>query len=114
MPKKPVDIDKMLAESEAGRGPKNLKEQSNMMKGVPKAAPLFTMPMGPKGGQIPHKDYAPSGGISPRGDLGALSEHERMKMFPHSIKNAGKTLTGTQHLPYRKPAIEGGEGPHAV
>jgi hypothetical protein len=115
MPKKPVDIDKMLQESEAGRGPRNLKEQTQMQHGMTRGMKKDgTMPPAPKQGQIPYMDHAPSGGVSPRGDLGSMSEHERKMFFPHPIKDAGKTLAGTQHLPYRKPAIEGGEGPHAV
>ena len=105
MPKKPVDIDKMLAESDAGRGPKNLKEQSNMMKGVPKSAPLFTAPMGPKAGQIPHKDYAPKD-ISPHGDLGVLDDKEQKAFFPRPIKGANAEWVSSKHFaPVGKPRI---------
>lgn len=105
VPKKPVDIDKMLAESEKGRGPKNLKEQNQMAQGVPKSAPLFTAPMGPRGGQIPHKDYAPSN-ISPHGDLGILDDKEQRAFFPRAIKNANAEWQSSKHFaPVGKPRI---------
>lgn len=101
MPKKPIDVDKMLSESEAGRGPKNLKEQNQMSQGLPKEGTLFTMPMGPRGGQIKPKDYAPKN-ISPHGDLGILDDKEQRAFFTNPIKGADAEWRSSKHFPMGK------------
>ena len=108
-------LDKMLAASEAGQGPKNLKEQAQMLRGLKKTGPVRTMP---PSGDTPSigkpKDHAPSN-ISPHGDLGSMSDRERRAMFRRPIKNSGRILDSARALPYRKPAREGGhEGYHSV
>ena len=59
------------------------------------------------------KDNAPAGGVSPRGDLAALSDKEQSAMFKRPIKKAGPTWHSAQWLPYRKPdtAIDSQFGP---
>ncbi len=47
-------------------------------------------------------------------NVGLMGQTEALKLSSNPIKNAGPAHDPAKHLPYRKPAIEGGEGPHAV
>ena len=50
--------------------------------------------------------------MSVEGNLGAQSASEMSKAFPRPIKKSGSIPSNP--LTYRKPKIEGGQGPHAV
>lgn len=76
-----------------------------MTLGQPKSGALFTMPMGPKGGQIKTKDYAPKD-ISPHGDLGILDDKEQAAFFRRPIKNSNAEWRSSAHFkPVGKPRI---------
>ncbi len=50
--------------------------------------------------------------MSVEGNIGAQRGSEIGKAFPRPIKKSGDTPSNP--LTYRKPKIEGGQGPHAV
>ncbi len=65
------------------------------------------MPMQPK-------SHAPRGmGNAVKGDLGMYRGIEAGRAFPKHVKGWGRTGACAKPLTYRKPAIEGGEGPRA-
>ena len=94
-------LDKMLKAAESGQGPKNLKEQSQMLHGLEKGKGSAT----PQGGgaQKPGatfpkiKDYAPSN-ISPPGDIGILDDKEQAAFFPRKIKGADAECRSSKYL----------------
>jgi hypothetical protein len=57
-----------------------------------------------------YKDHAPSGGVSPRGDLGKMSAGEMKAMFPKMIKG-GTDYVSSKHLPMGKVRTENDESP---
>jgi hypothetical protein len=57
-----------------------------------------------------YKDHEPSGGASPRGDLGSMSEHERKMFFPKPIKG-GNIYSSPKHLPMGKVRVECDDSP---
>jgi hypothetical protein len=107
------DIDKMLQDIDSGKkSPSTLKDARQTMPSQPLPRPgtVYTQPEGPRSGQIKYKDYEPSGGASPRGDLGALSEHERKMFFSNPIKD-GNVYSSPKHLPMGKVRVECDDSP---
>ena len=108
-----LDIDKMLKEAEKGKSASTLGKTERGVYGVTPRVPS------PQPKQVPMpkpKSYAPAGagfGKLPS-NIGMMTQKEAMKAFSNPIKKAGKPIDPAAALPYRKPAIEGGEGPHAV
>lgn len=105
-------IDKMLKQAEAGKLGGTLK--NSRPEGTPLPRP-FQMP--PDKPDVPKpKSNAPKGeGFAklPR-DIGKAAQDEALKVFKRPIKRSGSAVVASAHLPYRKPSIEGGQGPHAV
>lgn len=104
-------IDKMLKQAEAGKLGGTLK--NSRPEGTPLPRP-FQMP--PDKPDIPKpKSNAPKGmATSVKGDLGYYRGVEADKVFGRKMKGWGRTGACAKPLTYRKPAIEGGEGPRAV
>lgn len=107
------DVDKMLQAAEKGKSPSTYGSQKGGVYGIGS-----TMSPQPKQELMPPpKSNAPRGagfGKLPS-NIGLMVQKEAMKVFsPNPIKKAGKPVDPASYLPYRKPAIEGGEGPHAV
>jgi hypothetical protein len=109
---KELDIDKMLQESEKGKGPKTYGDQKGGVYGI--GSPLPS----PQPKQVPMpqpKSHAPKGMANAvKGDIGYYRGVEAGRAFSNPIKKAGRTGACAKPLTYRKPAIEGGSGPHAV
>jgi len=109
-----IDIDKMLQQAEKGKSPSTYGQQKGGVYGVGSTMSLQS----PQPKQIPMpppKSYAPRGmGNAVKGDLGYYRGVEAGRAFENPIKKAGRTGACAKPLTYRKPAIEGGEGPHAV
>ena len=109
-----LDIDKMLREAEKGKSSKNLGESKGGVYGI---APRVPSPQ-PKQVPMPQpKSYAPAGAGFKKlpANIGLMAQKEAMKVFSaNPIKKAGQPIDPAAALPYRKPKIEGGEGPHAV
>lgn len=101
---KTLDIDKMLADADKGKGPSDMGKQHGFIKqyvGSTMPAPKSNAPAGEGFHKLPK-------------DIGKAVQDETMKAFRRPIKNAGPAVRVASYLPYRKPAIEGGAGPHAV
>jgi hypothetical protein len=111
---KELDIDKMLQDAEKGKTPSSMGKVPGYMKGLTKPMPSPQ----PKQEPMPApKSNAPAGAGFKRlpSNIGLMVQKEAMKVFAgNPIKRAGKPIDPAAALPYRKPAIEGGEGPHAV
>lgn len=103
---KNLDIDKMLADADKGKGPGTLGKQPGFIKG-------YTMPSPqPKQEQMPApKSNAPAGASFGKlpANIGLMTQKEAMKVFPNPIKRAGKDVDPAAALPYRKPKMEGGQ-----
>jgi hypothetical protein len=112
-----LDIDKMLREAEKGKSPSTYGAQPGGVYGIgsPKKPAPSPEPDQKKNTMPPPKSYAPKGmGNAVKGDLGYYRGVEAGRAFANPIKKAGRTGACAKPLTYRKPAIEGGEGPHAV
>jgi hypothetical protein len=110
---KELDIDKMLRQAEKGKSPRTLGASPGGVYGI--GAPMPSPQ--PKQEPMPKpKSNAPKGAGFERlpSNIGLMAQKETMKAFGNPIKRAGKPIDPAGYLPYRKPAIEGGEGPHAV
>jgi hypothetical protein len=109
-----LDIDKMLREAEKGKSASTLGKTE---RGVYGLTPRIPSPQ-PKQEPMPKpKSNAPAGASFGKlpANIGLMVQKEAMKVFSaNPIKRAGKPIDPAAALPYRKPAIEGGEGPHAV
>lgn len=107
---KELDIDKMLQAVDKGKGPGTLGSQPKFIKGYTLPSPQPKQEPMP-----PPKSNAPKGmGNAVKGDLGYYRGIEAGRAFSNPIKKAGRTGACAKPLTYRKPAIEGGEGPRAV
>jgi hypothetical protein len=110
MPK--VDYtDQALKAAEQGKSGGTLKDSRQVIGSepvkrlIPKILEGYLMPKPEQ-----PKSNAPAGmGNAVKGDLGAYRQVEAKKVFK---KLPGKDISNP--LSYRKPAIEGGQGPHAV
>ena len=113
MAKNELDIDKMLRQAEKGKSPTTLGKTERGVYGI---TPRLPSPE-PKQEPMPKpKSYAPAGAGFKKlpSNIGLMAQKEAIKAFANPIKKAGKEIDPAACLPYRKPAIEGGQGPHAV
>lgn len=109
---KELDIDKMLQDAEKGKTPSSMGKLPSYIKGITKPMPS---PQPKQEPMPPPKSNAPKGMANAvKGDLGHYRGVEASRAFSNPIKKAGRTGACAKPLTYRKPAIEGGEGPHAV
>ena len=110
---KELDIDKMLSAADQGKSPGSMKDYHPFLKQYTKPVPS-PQPDQKKNTMPQPKSYAPKGmGFTKLpADIGMAGQQETMKVFKNPIKKAGKPIQNPLH--YRKPAIEGGLGPHAV
>ena len=111
---KELDIDKMLQDAEKGKTPSSMGKLPSYMKGITKPVPS---PQPKQEPMPPPKSYAPAGAGFKKlpANIGAMGQKEAAKVFRgNPIKKAGPITDPAVYLPYRKPAIEGGLGPHAV
>lgn len=110
---KDLDIDKMLADADKGKSPGSMKDYHPYLGKYTKPAPS---PQPKQEPMPPPKSYAPAGAGFKKlpSNIGMMTQKEAMKAFSNPIKKAGKPIDAASYLPYRKPAIEGGSGPHAV
>lgn len=110
-----LDIDKMLKAAEKGKSASSLGKTERGVYGITPRMPS-PQPDQKKNTMPPPKSYAPRGtGFTKLpADIGLAGQSEALRAFQNPIKRAGKAISSSAYLPYRKPAIEGGEGPHAV
>lgn len=102
---KNYDMDQMIREADKGKSPRTFGEQPGGVYGIGSPQPKQPKPV----------SKAPPGmAAAVKGDLGYYRGVETGKVFTRPIKKAGRTGACAKALTYRKPAIEGGEGPHAV
>lgn len=110
-----LDIDKMLREAEKGKSASSLGKTEKGVYGITPRVPS-PQPDQKKNMMPPPKSYAPKGAGFKKlpSNIGLTQQKESLRAFPNPIKKAGPNVDPAKYLPYRKPAIEGGEGPHAV
>lgn len=114
-------VDQMLKREEKRTGG-TLKDARQTAGSAPLPRPKmpaglnWIMEMGGKTDHMKPVSKAPAGmGNAVKGDLGMYRGMEADKVFRgHAIKAAGRTGACAKKLSYRKPAIEGGMGPHAI
>ena len=107
-----IDIDKMLRQAEKGKSAPTLGKTERGVYGI---TPRVPSPQPKQVPMPPPKSNAPKGMANAvKGDIGHYRGIEAGRAFSNPIKKAGRTGACAKPLTYRKPAIEGGEGPHAV
>jgi len=108
-----LDIDKMLREAEKGKSASSMGKTERGVYGI---TPRVPSPQPKQEHMPPPKSYAPKGTGFKKlpSDIGIAGQQEALRAFENPIKRSGKPVSASAYLPYRKPAIEGGEGPHAV
>jgi hypothetical protein len=108
----------MLQAAEKGQSPGSMKDYHPFLKKYTKPVePQSPQPDQKKNTMPPPKSYAPAGAGFKKlpSNIGLMVQKEALKVFSaNPIKKAGKPIDPASALPYRRPAIEGGEGPHAV
>ena len=107
------DVDKLLQDAEKGKSPSTYGGQKGGVYGI---GSTMASPQPKQIPMPPPKSNAPRGAGFTKlpSNIGLMVQKEAMKAFSNPIKKAGKPIDPAAALPYRKPAIEGGEGPHAV
>lgn len=114
MAKNEYDVDAMLKAAEKGKSATSLGKTERGVYGI---TPRVPSPQPKQEHMPPPKSNAPKGAGFTKlpSNIGLMAQKEAMKAFSSNpIKRAGKPIDPAAYLPYRKPAIEGGEGPHAV